>query len=79
VCDFGFSISSESPARLDTCAGTEEFMAPGMLLCACPKARLFSAPLLPLRAEMENGDEFALPADVFSAGIMLCELATKRK
>lgn len=29
VCDFGFSIGSESPARLETCAGTEEFMAPG--------------------------------------------------
>lgn len=29
--------------------------------------------------EMENGDDFELPADIFSAGITLCEVATKRK
>jgi len=57
LCDFGFTISGECEARLATCAGTEEFMAP----------------------EMENGDDFALPADVFSVGITMCEVATKRR
>lgn len=57
VCDFGFTIWGNSPARLETCAGTEEFMAP----------------------EMENGEDFGLPADIFSVGITICEVAAKRR
>ena len=57
LCDFGFTIWSRCDERLETCAGTEEFMAP----------------------EMELGEDFSLPADLFSLGISICEVATKRR
>uniref|UniRef100_A0A7S2GXN1 mitogen-activated protein kinase kinase n=1 Tax=Octactis speculum TaxID=3111310 RepID=A0A7S2GXN1_9STRA len=55
LCDFGFTIWADSPAKLETCAGTEEFMAP----------------------ELCMGEDFHLPADVFSLGITICEVATR--
>lgn len=57
ICDFGFTIWVESPAKLETCAGTEEFMAP----------------------ELCNGEDFHLPADVFSLGITICEVSTRKR
>eukprot|EP01087_Luapelamoeba_hula_P007546 TRINITY_DN1845_c4_g1_i1.p1 TRINITY_DN1845_c4_g1~~TRINITY_DN1845_c4_g1_i1.p1 ORF type:complete len:500 (-),score=59.51 TRINITY_DN1845_c4_g1_i1:33-1532(-) len=57
VCDFGFARSFETRSRGYTICGTEDWMAPELIM----------------------GMEYCEKVDVFSFGIVLCEIITRKK
>lgn len=57
VCDFGFARTAQKASRPMTICGTNDWMAPELIL----------------------GQPYSEKADVFSFGIVLCEIITRRK
>lgn len=82
VADFGLARSVVAAGERLTIAGSPYWMAPEMLRCVPARRplRLFDAPCLRrLTGRRRRGEDYGPMVDVFSYGIVLCEIISRLK